>query len=176
MIAIVATEPDRVRAFGCESSNVDWCKRMLDALATRVPEANTKTPGADLARTLAGKKVEVPPKCTEKALGQIVCRDHSLAWMNHRPGDPSSIEDLRGPLTGGLSQMGTVSESAMPCSLDGVDTICHVFTVKKESGSPVYAVIAFGEVRGRKVFAQCNTSVGIDPLPPACAQIMKLKH
>jgi hypothetical protein len=174
VIVLVPSGREQVRGLGCEARELAWCWQILDALARRLPPPNLESPSAEAARRLAGRVVEVPPSCTEKAPGLVVCPRHSFSFVNHTREDPTTLAELAPSLRAGLAQIGNITEADRACTVEGGAASCRVYTVKRRDGGVVFVVAAFAEVRGQRVYVQCNSSEGLSPLPAACRPALAL--
>jgi len=174
VIVVMPLGEERVRGFGCESTDEVWCSALLEKLVSALPEPNMENPAAEQARLLAGRKIEIPAGCTEKAPGLITCPKHSFSFANQPKDDLTDIDMMAKSLRGGLSEMGEVGETNRACTIEGVKSTCRVLTIKRSDGKQLYVIAAFTEVKKQKVYIQCNSSEGIGVIPPACRSTLVL--
>ena len=176
--AVLLQMPAGARIVTCVARATDdaraRCREMLEQLAStawRGPSAKGSTVMVHEA-ALAGRVVNVPEGCKVFAQdngGVVACAGkESLTWV--LVDDPSRTSSVREAIINDARKTtgGQLTETRIPCSLEGVPTECV-----RLGGGDGAIFVASAAVRGHTVVAMC-VSPQINSLPKACAQTLQL--
>jgi hypothetical protein len=176
---VPAAGSDKVRLIVCEEPKPSLCDAVLTPFAASLKADSPPAYEASGSPKFLGHTLAMREGCESKVDGpqtMIRCGAANVSWVVAGSDDPAGDDWIYQPMKKALASQGKLSEKQVACRVDGAKATCHDLEIVRSGGAAWHATAVMAEVKGQRVWVQCNVSGDRGKeLPEPCGEILSLQ-